>query len=566
MKTTKTVIVALGLLIGGLAQAEIFDDFSSGNLMDNWSTTSTDTGLKWTIKDGVLAFSSADTSPGSATYASRKKDFKLAGTPEEPLVMFIELPANAFSKQTTGTGQHEAFTFGVIDADDRALAGTINYTAADSGLSGNITLAVTGLEPAVNWHFSPLHADDRLVLTWDGSVARFLRYDSQTEAVHDVCLPVSTPAGFRFADDSGALFMTYASRAGTPSDDGRAALDSIGVTHDGRFASNNPRSADGSLQLLEVRKIWDKAPHNGFTGLIRFKDQWFCSFREGPIHEFDVSGKLRIIRSRDEGQIWESAALHEWEGGDVREAGLSITPHGELLVTAGVSLTANRPQSTTWLSADGETWRGPFVDEKHNPTWRWKTTWHGGSGYSVAYGGIHQQRVALYRTHDGQQWELVANDIGPASEDWQNESHLAFAEDGTAYCLLRQDNPAGRDSRTNPTGYVGTAAPPYTKWNWKPLGRRIGGQFITVLPDGRLLAVTRLHEAFGGHQTGYTALVWIDPKTGALTEALRLPSGGGDTAYPGVVLHEGVLWISYYSRHGGKTEIYLAKVALSLKQ
>ena len=127
MKTTKTVIVALGLLIGGLAQAEIFDDFSSGNLMDNWSTTSTDTGLKWTIKDGVLAFSSADTSPGSATYASRKKDFKLAGTPEEPLVMFIELPANAFSKQTTGTGQHEAFTFGVIDADDRALAGTINY-------------------------------------------------------------------------------------------------------------------------------------------------------------------------------------------------------------------------------------------------------------------------------------------------------------------------------------------------------------------------------------------------------------------------------------------------------
>jgi hypothetical protein len=250
----------------------------------------------------------------------------------------------------------------------------------------------------------------------------------------------------------------------------------------------------------------------------------------------------------------------------VREAGLSITPHGELMVTAGVSLTANRPQSTTWLSADGETWRGPFVDEKHNPTWRWKTTWHGGRGYSVAYGGIHRQRVALYRTHDGQQWELVANDIGPASEDWQNESHLAFAEDGTAYCLLRQDNPAGRDSRTNPTGYVGTAAPPYTEWNWKPLGRRIGGQFITVLPDGRLLAVTRLHEAFGGHQTGYTALVWIDPKTGALTEALRLPSGGGDTAYPGVVLHEGVLWISYYSRHGGKTEIYLAKVALSLKQ
>lgn len=92
MKTTKTVIVALGLLIGGLAQAEIFDDFSLGNLMDNWSTTSTDTGLKWTIKDGVLAFTSASAHPGTATYVSRKQDFKLVGTPEKPLVVFIRPP------------------------------------------------------------------------------------------------------------------------------------------------------------------------------------------------------------------------------------------------------------------------------------------------------------------------------------------------------------------------------------------------------------------------------------------------------------------------------------------
>ena len=92
MKTTKTVIVALGLLIGGLAQAEIFDDFSLGNLMDNWSTTSTDTGLKWTINDGVLAFTSASAHPGTATYVSRKQDFKLVGTPEKPLVVFIRPP------------------------------------------------------------------------------------------------------------------------------------------------------------------------------------------------------------------------------------------------------------------------------------------------------------------------------------------------------------------------------------------------------------------------------------------------------------------------------------------
>ena len=561
-KATKTVIVALGLLMGGLAQAKVFDDFSSGNLMDNWSTTSTDTGLKWTIEDGVLAFSSASAHPGTATYVSRKQDFKLVGTPEKPLVVFIELPETFFSKQALNTGQHEAFTFGVRDSEEQSMAGTINFTATEAGLSGNIILSVTGASPAVNWSFSPMHAGDKLLLTWDGSVVRFLRFDARLEAVHDLTLPVRTPEGFRFANDTGALFMTYASRQGTPAGDGRVALAAIGVAHGASFATNNPRSADGTLELLEVRKIWNEAPHNGFTGLARFNDQWFVSFREGEKHEYHPSGQLRIIRSRDEGQTWETVALKKWDGGDVPEAGLSITANGELMVTGLVNVGGNRFQSTTWLSADGENWRGPFVDEENNPTWRWRTEWHEGYGYSVAYSGIHQPKVALYRTADGKSWELVSKDMGPPTSDWQTEAHVVFANDGTGYCLLRQDCGAGNDTRNTPTGYIGTAAPPYTEWSWQPLGRRIGGPFIKLLPDGRLLSVMRLHESFTGHQTGYTALVWIDPETGSLTEALRLPSGGGDTSYAGVVLHEGVLWISYYSRHGGKTEIYLAKVAL----
>ena len=32
---------------------------------------------------------------------------------------------------------------------------------------------------------------------------------------------------------------------------------------------------------VPVKKIWDRAPHSAFTDLIRFKDRWFCSFREG---------------------------------------------------------------------------------------------------------------------------------------------------------------------------------------------------------------------------------------------------------------------------------------------
>ena len=40
---------------------------------------------------------------------------------------------------------------------------------------------------------------------------------------------------------------------------------------------------------------------------------------------------------------------------------------------------------------------------------------------------------------------------------------------------------------------------------------------------------------------------------------LRLPSGG-DCSYPGMVVYDGLLWMSYYSSHEGKTSIYLARI------
>jgi hypothetical protein len=58
-----------------------------------------------------------------------------------------------------------------------------------------------------------------------------------------------------------------------------------------------------------------------------------------------------------------------------------------------------------------------------------------------------------------------------------------------------------------------------------------------------------------------TALSWLDPRAGTLTEFLTLPSGG-DTGYPGLAWHEGRLWVSYYSSHEGKTSVYLAQVEI----
>ena len=46
---------------------------------------------------------------------------------------------------------------------------------------------------------------------------------------------------------------------------------------------------------------------------------------------------------------------------------------------------------------------------------------------------------------------------------------------------------------------------------------------------------------------------------GRYEPALTLPSGG-DTSYAGMVWHDGLLWVSYYASHEGKSAIYLARV------
>ena len=62
--------------------------------------------------------------------------------------------------------------------------------------------------------------------------------------------------------------------------------------------------AEDSIKLVEVKKIWDRAPHNAFTDLIRFQDRWFCVFREGKNH-VSPDGALRVLTSPD-GVKWES--------------------------------------------------------------------------------------------------------------------------------------------------------------------------------------------------------------------------------------------------------------------
>ncbi|MBK8001553.1 MAG: exo-alpha-sialidase [Verrucomicrobia bacterium] len=301
---------------------------------------------------------------------------------------------------------------------------------------------------------------------------------------------------------------------------------------------------------MSVRKIWDQAPHNAFTDLIRYKNEWFCVFREGQGH-VSPDGKLRVLRSRD-GDTWNPAALVTSTEGDLRDAKITITPDGELMLSGAVALPQPSPikhRSLAWFSRDGSTWSEPSVIGDTNQ-WLWRTTWHKGTAYSVGYDTIGEKFVRLYSSKDGRKFDTLVPRL--FEEGYPNESSIVFLPNDTALCLLRRDGNPG-------SGKLGLAKPPYTAWDWKDLGVKIGGPHMLRLPDGRLVAGVRLYDG-----KVRTSLVWIDESTAKLTEFLPLPSGG-DSSYAGLVLEDGLLWVSYYSSHEGKTSIYLAKVRLPAK-
>ncbi len=299
--------------------------------------------------------------------------------------------------------------------------------------------------------------------------------------------------------------------------------------------------------LVSVARIWDRAPHSAFTDLLRHRGRWWCTFREATDHGRSI-GTLRVLVS-DDGAAWTSAAEVVEEGIDLRDPKLSVMPDGRMLLLAGGSVF----RGTTYLtrsprvsiSDDGMAWSPParVLAEDH---WLWRVTWHDGVGYSVSKLGEadNPRRGFLYTTRDGLEWQWVT-ELRPPDGSWTvSETTLRIMPDGEMIALIRPD-------------WIGSSRPPYTEWSFAHLPQSLGGPNFIRIPSGDLWAGARCSDAAGAPVTALARM-----SRDAFDVALVLPSGG-DNSYPGMVWHEERLWISYYSSHEGKANIYIAKVSLS---
>ncbi len=315
-------------------------------------------------------------------------------------------------------------------------------------------------------------------------------------------------------------------------------------------AQNDAAQAPVSARIIWVKKIWDDAPHNAFTDLVRWQDRFYCAFREGKGHAGDI-GKLRVLVSED-GETWRSAALLEDENYDLRDADISVTPDDRLMVLGGAQRMIDGVRYTgTFVSftSDGETFTQPKVVIPYG-RWLWRVSWHEGKAYGITYSTPSGQPFSsLVTSEDGERWTVHVP--GLLGKGWPTEAVIQFTKDNTAYILHRRD---GSDN----SAYFGKSHAPYTDWQWHDLGRYIGGPNFIELPSGTWLAAGRLSTPEGSK----TELLHLDVQAPKATPILRLPSGG-DTSYPGLVWHDGALWMSYYASHEGKSSIYLAKIEVS---
>lgn len=303
--------------------------------------------------------------------------------------------------------------------------------------------------------------------------------------------------------------------------------------------------------IKEVRKIWDAAPHNAFTDLVRWHDRWYCTFREAPKHVSE-EGNIRIIASSD-GEKWESVLLLSEAGKDLRDPKLSITPDDRLMLLGGLRTWPPKYEATlqSWVafSKDGATWT-PRQTVLEQGLWLWRVTWNANAAYGIAYGGKDPKHKEtdwfsrLVHSDDGIHYDRLAEF---ASLPGMTEAMVQFDANGRMYCVHRRD--AGTQ-----TALLGTSDPPYAQWNWHDTGFHLGGPALLNY-KGQWWTAGRW--VVGGART---VLARADFDKGTIEPVLYFPSGG-DTSYPGLVANGDELWMSYYSSHEGKGSIYLAKIA-----
>lgn len=308
------------------------------------------------------------------------------------------------------------------------------------------------------------------------------------------------------------------------------------------------------LIIEKIQRISSGHAHCAFTDLIACPfnaDRLLCTYREAQ-HHMSEDGHIEVAVLSTTGTVMQRQRLR-LPGWDLRDPQFSVDDQRTLWLTAYAKSfnpdgTVQKSANVSWFSTTGTSWSSMHWFGE-NRWWLWRLAWHDGQAYSLGY-QRKANRLDLFAGHPRKQMHRLKPHVLSKrvhAAGFPSETELYFDNTHKMWALARRDG-------DTMTAKLGAATPPYTRWRWTDLGIYIGGPAWLPFTQETMLVCGR---DFDGNQVA--TKLWLLHKPSARLQVLaRLPSGG-DTSYPGMVLNQDSLFVSYYSSHiDNTTRVYLA--------
>jgi len=307
-------------------------------------------------------------------------------------------------------------------------------------------------------------------------------------------------------------------------------------------------TAPAASLRLDSWTVVDDGRHNAFTDLASWRGKLWLAYVASPSHFASRRSRIVLLRSSD-GRAWQEAARFDGAGEDIRDPKLAVI-HDRLTVYALLNRAFDPLpyQTVSADSPDGKTW-SPLAQVRPEGWLLGKPKTPDGQAWYAPAHHLQKGAAQLLRTVDGCIWEPVST---LRAGDGADESAIEFLPDGRLLAVTRLEGGEGLFGGPRAGSLLSFARPPYIRWSqvFSDVTRLDGPTLFSIGSEcfavGRRQPCTlgRLQEQGSILARKRTALFRTDGSS--LTHLADLPSAG-DTAYAGAAQMDGRVFISYYT-------------------
>jgi hypothetical protein len=328
----------------------------------------------------------------------------------------------------------------------------------------------------------------------------------------------------------------------------------VSMTTNGVIEETNELTSD---TLVITRVASEEGRSKAFTDIVFFDNQFFLVFRDSDKHAFGEDGIIHIFNSID-GSEWTFMKEIQVEGIDLRDP--SFTVNGEQLslyihgstyenqeIVAFSDYNLKYSETNGWLELTDVLLDNLTVSTdtiSGNEAWPWRVNWHNDKAYSVGYNTT--DIFDVYESDDG--LFFTKQNVFETISALPTEARIRIDNNGEFFVLVR---------RITGSTLLGRTFDPSEGWEW------FGEIPIDNLRGPNFLLVDNHKMLFAGGYFGFVYLGLYDIEANTYRQLIDIPSSG-DGSYPGMVIKDNILWMSYYTSYENieGSSIYVVKIDL----